>query len=235
MLEAKVASALNAAARKVGESPNVEDALNSILDAIQRSLPDFDHAGVSVTTGQGAIETRAWVGELTPDLDQIQYEVGEGPCLDAIDQSVRQDVVRAEHLRREQRWPRYVPEAVRRGLRSQLGLRLHTGGETFGSLNLYSTRSDVVTPDSARLAEIFATHAAVALRRVRTEDQLTMALTSRTVIGQATGIVMERYRLDPRRAFEYLVRLSQTSNIRVRDVAAQLVEEVARGGDDGAG
>jgi GAF domain-containing protein len=225
VLEENVVRALNEVARELGESRDVDDVLNSILGAVQHSLPEIDHAGVSITKRDGAIETKVWTDDLVTDLDQLQYDLNQGPCIDAINPYLPDDIVRVDHARHDQRWPDFMPEAVKHGLRAQLGLRLYTEDETVGGLNLYSTSSDVISHESELLAELFATHAALALGRVRKESNLITAMASRTVIGQATGIVMERYQLDAHRAFDYLVRVSQTSNIKIRDLADQLVNE----------
>ncbi len=90
-------------------------------------------------------------------------------------------------------------------------------------LNLYSTEHDEVEPASADTAQLFATHAAIILGHAQQEDQLNQALASRKVIGQAIGIVMERYRVDADRAFQFLLRASSSSNIKLRDVAQEIV------------
>jgi GAF domain-containing protein len=111
------------------------------------------------------------------------------------------------------------------GLRSQLGLRIFTDGQTLGGLNLYSTASDTVDPEATKIAQLFAAHAAIAMGRARREEQLTNALVTRKAIGQAIGILMERYRITEDRAFHFLLRASQTSNTKLRVVAQQVVTE----------
>jgi len=130
----------------------------------------------------------------------------------------------AGRVRHEQRWPRYVPEAVKHGLRSQLAVCLYDDGGTLGGLNLYSTSSSEIAPDAVSAAELFATHAAIALRHAQQAHQLNEALATRKTIGQAIGIVMERYRVDHDRAFQFLVRASSTSNFKLRDVAQEVVD-----------
>ena len=94
-----------------------------------------------------------------------------------------------------------------------------------GALNLYSTSQEEIDPDAEHVAELFASHAAIALHQAREVEHLNQAMESRKVIGQALGIVMERYELDETRAFAFLLRASSTSNIKLRDIAAQLVED----------
>jgi AmiR/NasT family two-component response regulator len=108
-------------------------------------------------------------------------------------------------------------------LRSQLGIHLYTDAHHLGGLNLYSSTSDTIDPDVEHLAELFATHAALALGRAQREEGLHSAMASRQLIGQATGIVMERYGLDEKSAFGYILRVSSHSNVKVRDVAHEIV------------
>lgn len=114
---------------------------------------------------------------------------------------------------------------MRFGIRAQLGLRLHAEKRTLGGVDLYSTSGDTISPEVERCAEVFADHAALALERTMYEEQLNDALSTRRTIGQATGIVMERFELNERLAFQYLVRISQQSYVKLRELAQELVEE----------
>ena len=115
-------------------------------------------------------------------------------------------------------------KAVELGLRAQLAVRLYEEDETVGGLNLYSTDAETVDPGAVHLAELFATHATIALGRARVEDRLNEALTTRKVIGQAIGIIAERYKITDDRAFHFLVRASTASNIKLREVAQEVVD-----------
>jgi GAF domain-containing protein len=223
-----LASALADAARTINSPRSLDETLHTIVETAQRSLPGIDHVGVSLAHRDGRIETVAGTDQLVWELDEIQYELGEGPCYYSI---TAEPVVRLERVRQvdrpdgpDDRWPRYLPQALERGLRSQLGLRLHVDDETLGGLNLYSTERDVIPEETRLAAELFAAHAALALRRARTEEQLNSAIATRKVIGQAIGILMERYQLTEERAFAFLTRASTTSNIKLRNVAQELVE-----------
>jgi AmiR/NasT family two-component response regulator len=99
---------------------------------------------------------------------------------------------------------------------------------TLGGVNLYSTLSDDIEPEAESIAELFAIHATSALGAAVKIDQLNQAMHTRKVIGQAMGILMERYDLDEDRAFAFLVRASQTDNLKVRDIAQQLVDQHKR-------
>lgn len=132
-------------------------------------------------------------------------------------------VVVVPRLRHDQRWPGYVAAAATRGIRSQVAVRLFADNRHVAGLNLYSTEHDEVEQASPETAQLFATHAAIILGHARQEDQLNQALASRKMIGQAIGILMERYRIDADHAFQFLLRASSSSNIKLRDVAEEVV------------
>lgn len=201
---------------------SVEETLQTIAEVIHSSVPGFDQVGISTLHKNGEVITRAFKGDLVLRLDEFQYGLGEGPCVDALNGI---DIVAAPGLRDERRWGQYVPRAVSLGVRSQLALRLHHGDNTIGSVNLYSTVSDQVTQNAQALASAFATHSAVALDHAEERATLIEALQSRKVIGEAIGILMERYDVNEDRAFAFLVRASSHTNIKLRSVAQELVDE----------
>lgn len=218
----KLATALNEAARQLNAHRSVEETLDSIVQAVLDFVPGFDHAGISVVHRNGEVETKAATDQLVWELDALQYELGEGPCVESLR---GEDVIAVEHFPHEQRWPGYVSRGARQGLRSQLGFQLYVDDETLGGLNLYSTSSETIAPDAVELAGLFATQAALALGHARDKDQLNDAIATRQLVGQAIGIVMERYGIDTERAFQFLVRASSTSNIKLRVIAEELVEQ----------
>jgi GAF domain-containing protein len=215
-----MAAALAQSVQEINESRTLDDTFDAVVRAARTSIPAFEHVSISVRSADGKLETKAGTDQLVWELDAVQYDNGEGPCVKAIEQ---EPVVVVEHLRHEQRWPRYIPAAVQRGVRSQVGVQVFTQGKHLGGLNLYSTAHDEVDQESVDTARLFATHVAVILGHVQEEQHLYEALQSRKTIGQAVGIIMERYRIDEDRAFQFLLRASSTSNIKVRDVATELV------------
>ncbi len=217
---ADIAASLAEAARTINSPRTVEETLDAIVNAAQSSLPGFAHVGISVVHRNGSIETKAATSQLVWELDALQYELEEGPCITALHQA---PTVTAPHIRHDQRWPRFVGEAVRRsGLQSQMAVQLYTD-RTIGGLNMYSTESPEIHPDAVSTAEMFATHAALALGRSRRESDLNQALASRQQIGIAIGITMQRFGIDEERAFQYLVRASASSETKLRDVAREVV------------
>jgi len=216
-----VAAALTAAARLLHQPTGRDETLVAVARAARDTVPGVDGAGISVVTA-GRLEQAVVTDDLARRLAEAQHELAQGPCIDALD---GQGVVVAEHLQGERRWPQYLARARALGLRSQVALQLHDEETVLGVLNLYSTSEDDVRRETVRVAELFAVHAGTALLGARHRQQMNDALASRKVIGQAIGLVMERYRLDDQRAFEFLVRISQSTNVKIRDVAAELVEQ----------
>ena len=215
-----VAAALAQSARAINDSDTLEETLDAIVQATRSSVPAFDHVSISVRNGDGTLETKAGNDQLVWELDSVQYDLEEGPCVDAIEHG---SVVVVENLRHEQRWPRYTRAALAKGVRSQVGVRLFGAGKHVAGLNLYNTKTDDVPQESVETARLFATHAAIALGHAQDAHDLNQALASRKRIGQAIGILMERYRIDEDRAFQFLVRASSTSNMKLRDVAEEVV------------
>ena len=144
----------------------------------------------------------------------------QGPCLEA---AQADSVVRSPDLRREQRWPEFVAAAIAAGVYSTLSFQLYTHHQGSGALNLLSTRAHAFDVRAETTLAMLATHAAITLIAADRDTQFRSALASRDIIGQAKGIIMERYKLDAGRAFALLTKLSQDSNTPLRLVAQRLV------------
>jgi hypothetical protein len=229
----RVTAAIASAVRKINHADaSVDATLEAIALAARDSIPGFDLAGISTVDRDGTATTRAVSDPLVMKFDQLQYSLGEGPCLDALGAA---HVVAVPHIRHEQRWPQYVPEVVKLGLRSQMAVKLSLDGRgTLGGVNLYSTISDDIEPEAESITELFAIHAATTLGSVIQTEQLNQAMHTRKVIGQAIGILMERYDIPEDNAFRFLVRASQSDNIKVRDIAQRIVDQI-NGPDRGEG
>jgi transcriptional regulator with GAF, ATPase, and Fis domain len=150
----------------------------------------------------------------------LQEELGEGPCLDA---AFDQQTVRVPDMAHEERWPRFAAVAAEAGAASMLSFQLYVEKDNLGALNLYSYRPDAFDDESEHVALMFASHAAVAFADAQRIDQLNHKAATRDLIGQAKGILMERYNINADRAFAVLVRVSQHNNRKLRDVAEELV------------
>lgn len=221
-----LATVLARAAEQIGAPRTMSESVNGIVHAARESLPDIEHVGITIVHRDGRLETVAGTDELVYALDRLQYVAGEGPCLTALHDD-DEPVTVVEHAARETRWGRFIPRAVELGLTSQLGVRLFFDDRTVGVLNLYSTSSQTVSAETRHTAELFATHAALAYGHARRFTDLQGALGTREVVGQAVGIVMERYGLSAERAFDYLVRVSSTGELKLRDVAREIVSPTA--------
>lgn len=180
-----------------------------------------DHACVSLVNRKHQIETPASTSKAAAHGDELQYELDEGPCLDAIR---FQETVWSRDLSREDRWPSWGPRMAKNcGIRSMLCYQLFIKKESLGALNLYSETVDAFDEHDRAVGWAYAAHVAVALAGAQEIDQLQTAIGSRTRIGQAEGILMERFQLSPEQAFDVLRRYSQGENIKLSVVAARLV------------
>jgi GAF domain-containing protein len=215
------AQSIAEAARTLYKPRSLDDTLQTIVEVACNSVPGFDHVGIATVEKKGGIETRAFTGDLVLPLDKVQYGLREGPCSSVLQGT---EIVSVSSLGQEPRWPRYVPQARAAGVRSQLAVRLYLDDGALGGINFYSTISDEVSHDARLLAQLFATHAAIALGHAQERESLTEGLQTRKAIGQALGILMERYTMNEDRAFAFLVRASSHRNIKLRAVAQELVE-----------
>ncbi|MGI8433565.1 MAG: ANTAR domain-containing protein [Nocardioidaceae bacterium] len=212
---------LDTVAASLSEAGDLSETLIRITHAARDNVPGADQASVSVRHADGHVETVAPTDQVAERADQIQYELREGPCYDVlIDDEV---ITYSADLANESRWSKYGPRANALGLGSQMAIRLTEHNESYTGLNLYS-RDVHAFDDTPTVALLFSSHAKVALGYAQELESLNAAVMNRQVIGQAVGIVVERYGLNEERAFEFLVRVSQTSNTKLRDVAADIVK-----------
>ena len=194
------------------------------------SLPGIEHAGITLMRRNKSIETRGATSDLPEKLDDLQFEFREGPCFDAMLEGT-DDLQIAHDIRHDQRWPQYVPRAVELGLKSQLGIHLFHSDQVYGALNLYSTENESIPAETIEGVQLFAAHAAAVLGRVVLEKNLRAAMETRTIIGVATGLIMAKYDVTQEQAFQYMTRISQDTNTKLRTVAERVVEEVAPQGE----
>ena len=207
---------------------DVDTTLANITAAAVEVLPDVQASSITVKHADGRLETVAPTHDFLRDVDAAQYELQEGPCYEAAVDTVH---ITSPNLSADERFPRYAPVALRAGVRAQAGVRLFDTPSSTGALNLYSGQVGSFT-DLGVLSQLFAHQSAVALDYARQVDQLQEAVRSRQLIGQAVGIVMERYSVDEARAFGFLTRLSNDQNLKLRLVAERLVQASVDGGTD---
>jgi GAF domain-containing protein len=221
-LHLEIAEAMTAVAASLQAPMELEETLAVITRVAAETIPGIVEASISVTTKEGRIETLAPTGPRVIRADHLQYELGEGPCLHA---ALEEPVVAVNDLANDPRWPDFGPKAAALGFGSQVAFQFRATPHVRGALNLYALEPNSIDQDSIHLGGMFAGQIAVAMGWARQDQTLTEALATRNVIGQAVGIVMERYQLDSDRAFSFLTRLSQTSNTKLNAIAAALVEQ----------
>jgi len=210
-----------AAARELQDQHDPASTMKIAVALLVQNVEGCEAAGVSLVHGRRRIDTPAASDDLVVIGNQLQSEVGEGPCLDAI---WDHETVYVPDLATDSRWPRWGPRLVEAtGMRSVLSLRLFTTQDTLGALNMYASRADGFGTSDVTEGLALAAHIAIAVAAAQRIDQLEAALDSRTVIAQACGMLMERFDMDAARAFALLTRLSSSQNVKVRDVAARLV------------
>lgn len=217
----EVAEALSAMARDLEEHDNPDAMVAAIVSAAVAMVPGAEEGSISVVLGHRHVRSEAPTGEMPRRVDAIQEEVQQGPCLDA---AYQQQTVRVADMTTEQRWPLFAARAAETGVASMLSLQLYVEGDNLGALNLYARTPDAFTDDSEQTGLLVAAHAAIAYIGARKQAQLDRALINRDLIGQAKGMLMERYQITGERAFLLLSRVSQHSNRKLHHVAADLVE-----------
>ncbi len=204
----------------------VRGTLQRIVDLAVVSVAGCDVAGIFLVEDE-QVTTMAFSDPVVIDLDALQFEADEGPCLDAV---VERRTFYARELGDDPRWARFGPAAVAMGFRSLLSCPLSAGGRP-SALNLYGTLRDAFSTIDRGTAEIFGTLGGIAFcsaeARAREHEKATNlleALRTREMIGQAQGILMERERLSADQAFDLLRRASQHLNVKLREIAQALVE-----------
>lgn len=220
--EGDLALLMSEHARTLHEARSVEETLAGITTAAVDSIPGVEWAGVTTVIERKKLQTQAPTGPVVCRIDEEQYDAAEGPCLSALWDSV---LVRVDDIGADGRWPTWAAAVEGLGVRSMLAFRLFVRGDVLGALNTYSSRSNAYGPESESVGLLLASHAAVALSDAEEVAQLRQAASTRDIIGQAKGILMERYDLESdAEAFDLMVRASQSSHLKLHVVARQVVE-----------
>jgi GAF domain-containing protein len=212
-------------ARQLQAEGGPEKVQTRISQAAVETVDGCDHAGISVIRRNGRIVTVGATSDIPLRVDAIQYEVGQGPCLDAI---AEHEVFVIDDLAGDERWPPFSRRAAQEtGVRSMLSFRLFLEAETLGALNLYSQQVAAFDEDAVAVGMILAAHAVIAMQSARESeraDHLEHALQSNREIGMAMGVIMALRRVDQEEAFAVLRRTSQHLYRKLQDVAAEVVE-----------
>jgi GAF domain-containing protein len=208
-------------ARAAAAPRSVDEVLSDVTSTATELIPGADTAGVLLVGKGGRFDSLAGTSDLPLRLDELQMTFKEGPCVEA---ALDELIVRTDDFRFEERWPKYSAAVVEIGVLSGLSFKLYTSDRTAGALNLFAFKPSAFDAQDETIGVVLAAHAAAAILASRQGEQLESALSTRDRIGQAKGIIMERFGVDDLRAFEMLRRLSQESNTRLVDVAQRVID-----------
>ncbi|MGW6278391.1 GAF and ANTAR domain-containing protein [Kribbella sp. NPDC055071] len=201
------------------DSAGMEETVQAVVQFALQAL-DCSHAGVALIVNGKRLEIPAVTDPVVAEIYAFQVG-GTGPLAVSMHEH---STVLIRDTKIDDRWPEWATKVLELGVRSVLDVPLTTAAGTVGVLGLYSIRPDAFGPDEEAIAHILARHASVAVASARQEDNLAQAVDARKLVGQAMGILMERYHLDGDQAFAVLRRYSQGTNTKLRDVAVQLIE-----------
>jgi GAF domain-containing protein len=208
-------------ARASAAPRSVEEVLSDVTAAAMELIPGADTAGVLLIGNGGKWESVANTSDLPYRLDELQMLFNEGPCVEA---ALDELIVRTDDFRADERWPQYSPAVVEIGVLSGLSFKLYTADRTAGALNLFSFKVNAFNAEDETIGVVLAAHAAAAILASRHGEQLQSAISTRDRIGQAKGIIMERFGVNDVKAFEMLRKLSQDSNTPLIDIAQRVID-----------
>ncbi|WIM88758.1 GAF and ANTAR domain-containing protein [Candidatus Mycobacterium wuenschmannii] len=208
-------------ARSVAAPRDLDTVLKGVTTTTVELLEGAATAGVLLVSKGGKFESLSGTSDLIYEVDRLQEKHNAGPCVEA---ALDELVVRTDDFEHETRWPQYSREVVKLGVRSSISFKLYTGDRTAGALNVFSGEPRCFDAESEVIGSILAAHAAAAILASRDSQQLQAALLSRDIIGQAKGMLMERFQVDAVGAFDMLRKLSQQMNVRLHEVAQRVVD-----------
>ncbi len=226
--------ALRTAAHGLAEERSVRDleqTLAQVVASAVGTVPGVDAGSISITE-HGRVETRHPTSESIRTLDEKQSELHEGPCITAIEDPPETGTVVAQDLAGADadRWPRFSPYAAEAGYRALMSTQLSVDGGVRAALNLYSAEPDAFDDEAQTLAGLFGIQAAMLLYGANTAVHLQRAVDSRDLIGQAKGLLRERFKVDDEGAFQMLVKSSQDTNMKLTAVARWLLDNADTSG-----
>ncbi|NAZ88225.1 ANTAR domain-containing protein [Kineococcus sp. T90] len=217
----------------VGETP-LSQVLARVAELAKACVPGAEEVSVTLLEGDKGESGRsaAFTGRLAATLDERQYAAGFGPCIDAAQSG---QVVRVDDTSDDDVYPDFAAIAARQEVRSSVSVGMPLPQRTAGGLNVYRFDEGVLDQDSVALLQAFAGYAAIALANhslyasaVALSAHLQTAMQSRAMIEQAKGVLVASLRCTPEEAFQHLVKQSQHRNVKLRDIAADVVEHAIR-------
>lgn len=214
-----LAEQMSELARSLQAENNPQEVLAHLVRAAIELVPGADEGSISVVAGRREVQSQAPSSDLPKQVDALQSEVNQGPCLDAV---YEHETVTVPDMASEQRWPDFSRKAAELGAASMLSFQLYVEGDNLGALNLYGRTPNAFTEESDQVGLLIASHAAIAFADAQKLGQMRDAMRSRDVIGQAKGILMERYGITAQNAFVMLTQTSSHTNTKLLDVAEHL-------------
>ncbi|HEX4221106.1 MAG TPA: GAF and ANTAR domain-containing protein [Pseudonocardiaceae bacterium] len=215
------------------DTTSVAEVLDRVVVATREAIPEADMVSVTLRGPDGTYYTPAETDPIADELDQIQYEQGEGPCVD-VARTPGLVLAEADDLDGDRPWPKFGRAAIERGYHSVVATALLPASrppQLVGALNVYSRHRLGLTSADRDIALLLATHASLALANVQANDNaalqaahLRKAIESRDVIGQAKGILMSRRGIGADEAFQILRKVSQDLNVKLANLAETLTE-----------
>lgn len=207
---------------QLAREPEEAYTLQQVVDQAVANIPGCHMCSVFVRR-RTQVEVAATTDATASRVDELQFQLDEGPCLTVL---TDHEIAKVVDTLDEDRWPAWIEAARSEGVRSSLSVRLTTEPALFACLNMYSHDPDGFDDDAVDRAAVYARLASVAIDQAREISGLRSALQNRLVIGAAQGILMEKYGLSLDRSFEVLRRHSNESNTKLRDVAQDVVEGI---------
>lgn len=224
---AELAELFDGVAREMSAAGDDKTALGTLVDLAVRRVDGAEYAGVTIGRDGAPFSTVAASADLVHRCDAIQYELGSGPCVDAV---IAQTVYKAADLRTDPRWPEFGRRCVQEtGIRSMLSLRLfvESDREIIAGLNMYSRQPAAFDENSEAFAHLLATHGALAVTKAAAQNKarnLERALQTSREIGTAMGILMATYKVTRDQAFDLLRMASQHSHRKLADIAVDVAD-----------
>jgi len=205
--------------------------LNETVRLVVDAVPEAELGAITLAQGD-TITTAAQTDPMAAEIDRVEIETGEGPCVEALRTGTMH---RVDSYEREDRWPAFSEKVLALGIGSSLGVPLRVEQEVKGALNLYSKSEEAFLHTNLQVVNLFAMRASIGLAHAelhqtnrRLIQDLEEGLKSRELIGKAQGILMEREGCSAEQAFQMLARASQNLNLKLRDIAKRVVEDSDR-------
>ncbi len=207
--------------------PDVAKTLDKVCRSSLAIVPAADFAAITVRQRRGKLETQAYTDQAALRCDELQYSLGEGPCMDA---ALEDESFLVVSTGDDSRWPRWGPAVAELGVHSLIGVQLPAAvidpdHDPLGAVNIYARRINAFNESDLARAKVFAVHAGNALTAARQVSTLSQAVEARHQVGVAQGVLMRRYGIGLDQTFELLQRYSSHTNVKLRDVAAIVVEQ----------